>query len=111
VFKEQNTRMVHVVVFEQTNVAIIDHVAKISVELAKKKVVDEKLMAFKWWVLRELEEKVATDAGYAGWQAYWRQRREKPKVTTAARKAVKAVARMKAMNHQPNRTTNFCQPR
>jgi hypothetical protein len=67
-------------------------------EFAEQEAVDKTLMVAQLWDMRELEVKVAADAGYPAWQAYWCWRREDAKADTVARKAAEAAARMEATN-------------
>jgi hypothetical protein len=57
--RESTTWAVCAIVLEQTNVAITNRVAKISVEFAKKDAAGKKLMAAEQWATRELKEKSA----------------------------------------------------
>jgi hypothetical protein len=69
--RESSTRVVRTVVLEQTNAAIANRAAKISVEFATKEAAAKRLMVTKRQYARELEEKATCDAGYPTWQAYW----------------------------------------
>jgi hypothetical protein len=62
--RESSMRAVCAVVLEQTNATIANRIAEISMEFATKEVAAKRLMAAKWRVARELEEKVACDIGY-----------------------------------------------
>jgi hypothetical protein len=86
---ESSTRAVCTVVLEQTNAAIANRAAKISVEFAAKEVAAKRLMAAKRQATRELEEKASYYTSYFAWQAYWRRRREE----AGAAKASKGLRR------------------
>jgi hypothetical protein len=62
--RESSTRAVLAIVIEQTNAAITNRVAEISVEFSAKEAAAKKLMAAERQAARELEEKAACDAGY-----------------------------------------------
>jgi hypothetical protein len=62
--RESSTRAVHAITLEQTNAAIADHAAEISVEFAANEAAAKRLIAAERRATREPEEKVACDAGY-----------------------------------------------
>jgi hypothetical protein len=68
--KESSTRAIHVVVLEQTNIAITNCFTEILVEFAAKEAAAERLMEVELRATRELQEKAACDAGYLAWPAY-----------------------------------------
>jgi hypothetical protein len=70
VHMESFMRVVCVVVVEQTNVAIANRVAEISVEFAAKEAATKRLKAAERRAAREFEEKAVCKAGYPAWKAY-----------------------------------------
>jgi hypothetical protein len=65
--RESSTRTVHAVILEQTNTAIANHAAKISVEFTDKEAAAKRLMAAERRAAREIEEKAACNADYPAW--------------------------------------------
>jgi hypothetical protein len=104
--REASTRAVHAITLEQKNTAIANRVAELSVEFAAKEAAAKKLMAAERRAARELEEKVACDAGYPAWQAYWRRCREEAEAAAVAKRTATAVARKEATS-QPSEPRVF----
>jgi hypothetical protein len=98
---ESSMRAVRAVILEQTNTAIADHAAEISVEFAAKQAAAKILMVAEWRATRELEEKAACDAGYPVWQAYWQRRREEAEAATSAKRATTARKETTSQPSQP----------
>jgi hypothetical protein len=67
VHREPSTRAVRVVTLEQTNAAIANRAAEISVEFAAKEAAAKMLIAAERRAARELEEKAVCDTGYPAW--------------------------------------------
>jgi hypothetical protein len=67
VHKESFMWEVRTIVLEQTNSTITIRVTDISVEFAAKEAAAKRLMAAERRAPRELEEKMACDAGYPAW--------------------------------------------
>jgi hypothetical protein len=65
--RESSMRAVRAIVLEQTNVAIVNRIAEISVEFAAKETSAKRLMSAEWRAARELEEKAVCDTGYPAW--------------------------------------------
>jgi hypothetical protein len=72
------------------------------VEFAAKDAAAKKLMAAKQRAARELEEKVACDAGYPVRQAYWRRRIEEAEAAAAAKRAATTAAWKEGQTSLPN---------